>query len=49
MDTIENNGFIGNPITNLLEEAAGNPITEMLLDAQTEPDPAPEQPAEGQP
>ena len=48
MENVENNGFIGHPITNLLEDVAGNPLTEMLLDEQIRPEPAPEQPAEGQ-
>jgi len=45
METIEHNGFIGHPITNMLEDVPGNPLTEMLLEEQTKP----EQPAEGQP
>jgi hypothetical protein len=41
MEEIENNGCIGNPITNILMDVPGNPVADMLVDGHTEPDEAP--------
>lgn len=38
MEDIENNGCIGNPVTNILMDVPGNPVADMIVDGHTEPD-----------